>query len=74
MSVFLRGHSCCGVLLKLTEDWQLAIESKKDIGVIAIDLSKTFDTICHNLLLANLTLRAYGCKDSVIRLNTVVFI
>ena len=49
MSGFLRGHSCCTALLKLTEDWRLALDSKKDVGVIAIDLSKAFDSICHNL-------------------------
>ena len=66
MSGFLRGHSCCTALLKLTEDWRLALDSEKDVGVIAIDLSKAFDSMCHNLLLAKL--RAYGCKDSSIRL------
>ena len=66
MSGFLRGHSCCIALLKLTKDWRLVLDSKKDVGVIAIDLSKAFDSICHNLLLAKL--RAYGCQDSAIRL------
>jgi len=66
MSGFLRGHSCCTALLKLTEDWRLALDPTKDVGVIAIDLSKAFDSICHNLLLAKL--RAYGCQDSAIRL------
>ena len=66
MSGFLRGHSCCIALLKLTKDWRLVLDSKKDVGVIAIDLSKAFDSICHNLLLAKL--RAHGCQDSAIRL------
>ena len=66
MSGFLRGHSCCTALLKLTEDWRLALDSKKDVGVIAVDLSKAFDSICHNLLLAKLG--AYDCQDSAIGL------
>ena len=66
MSGFLCGHSCCTALLKLTEDWRLALDSKKDVGVIAIDLSKAFDSICHNLLLVKL--RAYGCQESAISL------
>ena len=36
-------------LIKLTEDRRLAIDSEKDVGVIAIDLYETFDSICHNL-------------------------
>ena len=66
MSGFLRGHSCCTALLKLTEDWRQALDLKKYVRVIAIDLSKAFDSICLNLLLAKL--RAYGRQDSANRL------
>ena len=64
MSGFLRGHSCCTALLKMVDDWILALDSKKITGSIAIDLSKAFDSICHNLLLAKL--RAYGLNDDAI--------
>ena len=43
---------------------RLALDSKKITGSIAIDLSKAFDSICHNLLLAKL--RAYGLNDDAI--------
>ena len=64
MSGFLRGHSCCTALLKMVDDWRLALDSKKITGSTAIDLSKAFDSICHNLLLAKL--RAYGHNDDAI--------
>jgi len=66
MSGFLREHSCCSALLKLTDDWRQALDNKKDMAVVAIDLSKAFDSICHNFLLAKLT--AYGVHDSAIKL------
>ena len=65
MSGFRRGHSCCSALLILTDDWRQALDSKKDVAVVAIDLSKAFDSICHNILLAKL--KAFGVHDSAIK-------
>ena len=64
MSGFLRGHSFCTTLVKMVDDWRLALDSKKVTGSIATDLSKAFDSICHNLLLAKL--RAYGFGEKAI--------
>ena len=47
MSGFLRGHSCCTALVKMVDDWCLALDSKKVTGSISIDLSNAFDSICH---------------------------
>ena len=66
MSGFRRGHSCWSTLLKQTDDWRQALDNKKDMAVVAIDLSKAFDSICHNLLLGKL--KAYGVHDSAIKL------
>ena len=52
MSGFLKGHFYATALIKLTDDWRRALDEKKDVGVATIDLSKAFDCICHNLLLA----------------------
>ena len=55
MSGFLKGHSCATALIQLTDhEWSRALDEKKDVSVAAIDLSKAFDGICHNLLLAKL--------------------
>ena len=66
MSGFLRGHSCCTALLKLTEDWRFALDDKKNVAVVDIDLSKAFDSLCHNLLLAKW--KSYGVDSSAIDL------
>ena len=45
----------------MVDDWRLALDSKKVTGFIAIDLSKAFDSLCYNLLLAKLG--SYGVGD-----------
>ncbi len=49
LSSFRRNYS--SVLIKMIEDWKMACDQHKIIGAIIIDLSKTFDTISHSLLL-----------------------
>ena len=66
MSGFLKGQPCATALIKLTDDWRCALDEKKEMGVIAIDLSKAFDCICHNLLLAKV--KAYGVQETALQL------
>ena len=66
VSGFHNGHSCATALIKLTDDWRCALEEKKEVGVIAIDLSKAFDCMCHNLLLAKV--KAYGVQEPALQL------
>ena len=66
MSGFLKGHSCPTALIKLRDDWRSALDEKEKMGVIAIDLSKAFESIRHNLLLAKV--KAYGVQEPALQL------
>ena len=44
MSAYRKGHSCQTALIKIVEDWRLAIDKGKFVGVISTDTSKAFDS------------------------------
>ena len=66
LSGFLKNHSCCTALLKMTEDWRRSLDNREVVAAVAVDLSKAFDSINHNLLLAKL--KAYGFSASALKL------
>ena len=68
LSGFLKGHSCCTALLKLTEDWRACLDRREAVAAVAIDLSKAFDSVCHPLLLAKL--KAYGFTHDALETMT----
>ena len=55
---FRKNHSTQHALLKTMEMWKEHLNKGNKIGAIFMDLSKAFDTLDHNLLLAKL--EAYG--------------
>ena len=56
---FRKNHCTQNVLLNMIEQWKHALDKDKKVGTIFMDLSKTLDTLNHNLLLAKLY--AYLC-------------
>ena len=51
---FRKKHSTATCLLQLTEEIRRSLDVKKAVGVVALDLSKAFDSIDHQLLLTKL--------------------
>ena len=50
----------------MLEEWKSAVDNKKTIGALLTDLSKAFDCLSHDLLLAKLN--AYGFNLPALRL------
>ena len=57
---FRKGYSTQHALLKLLENWRTHLENKEIIGVILCDLSKAFDTLPHDLIIAKLDAYVFG--------------
>ena len=61
---FRKNHNTQHSLLKMLEKWKLVSDKGYNIGAIFMDLSKIFDMLNHELLLAKLN--AYGFSDNAI--------
>jgi hypothetical protein len=63
---FRKGFGTKDALLKLLETWRSKLESGQYIGTILCDLSKAFDTLPHDLIIAKL--HAYGFETNALKL------
>ena len=66
ISAYQKGYSTQHVLTRLVEEWSERLDNSYIIGVILMDLSKAFDCISHNLMIAKLA--AYGLDDTALQL------
>ena len=58
ISAYRKSYSSNHVLLRLIENWKKCLDEKKFVGAVLMDLSKAFDSIPHDLLIAKMY--AYG--------------
>ena len=63
---YRKGFNAQYALLAMIEKWKACLDGKGFAGAILMDLSKAFDTINHELLIAKL--EAYGFEDSALEI------
>ena len=64
MAWYRKTYSSSHVLIRLIENWKKHLDNKKIVGTVLMDLSKTFDCIPHDLLIAKL--HPYGFKEKAL--------
>ena len=67
LSAFRQGYGCHDTLLILIENWRKYSLKNNTIGAILMDLSKAFDCMPHELLIAKFN--AYDVQDQSIKIN-----
>ena len=66
LSAYRRNYSTQHVLLRLIENGRHCLDENKVVGAVLMDLSKAFDCLSHELLIAKL--EAYGFNEKTIKL------
>ena len=59
---YRKGFSTQHALMSMTEQWRKSLDSKGFAGAVLMDLSKAFDCMNHELLIAKLDAYGFGKK------------
>ena len=63
---FRKRYGCQHVLMQMTENWRKSLDHEKVIGALSMYLSKAFDSLQHDILIAKL--HAYGFEMKALKL------
>ena len=66
MGAYRKLYGTQHVLIRLLEEWRMQLDQNKIVGAVLMDLSKAFDSIPHDLLIAKLG--AYGVDKEGLKL------
>ena len=59
------------MLIRLTENWKQSLDNQKFVGAVLMDLSKVFDCVPHDLLVAKM--HAYGFSIDLLKIYLFLF-
>ena len=71
LPAFRASYGCQITLLRIVEDWKEVLDKNMYIDAVLMDLSKAFDCLPHDLLLAKL--KAYGVSEESCNLMASYF-
>ena len=64
VSAYRKGYNSQHVLISPLEEWRQHLDNNKVVGGVFMDLSKAFDCVPHDLLIANLA--AYSVDENLL--------